>query len=837
MADNFRTEITADKTQFDATMDAAAAKAMSMSQAMGSAMREASVKMQTAFKEANDAANKQFDGIVSAVSKIRGAFAAIGAVIGGGAMFGKMIDSSKEMTAEVVQLARMLGVTVEQASALRGALNANGIETDSYTSMVAKLTMKLRENEERFNDLGIKTRGANGELLSGDEIMQNSLQTLLQFKEGTDRNLASTEIFGKGWNEVVKLFKITPEAIEEARQRMIDLQTQIGPEGEARARAYSLAWNELKEVGEALANRVGQALMPVLTELANFFSSMGPAAVVVMRGAIGGLTTVFWGLAMSVVTVFQLAKAAIYTLIEPIAAIVEAVGLAMEGKWSEAGDRLKSTGQNVAASWQSSFETIMAQGDKTRKALADLFDPNAEQGKSPAPKGGGKQYEGKDSGKSRVSQWDAELAAERDAYDKMKLEQGSFETYTKAMESAFWKEKIDLTTEGTTERAEAEKKYYSAERDIRKVAFDAEIADIKMRIESFKTGSVERIQLAGEEAARIREKYGEISPQYKKALEDMNKYAVERGKQQRDLENIELEAQRNYQLSRLELERANVETLEQLGQMTAKQKLEALKSLKEAENAINLDAAQKEAENYRGNEVEYQKHLERVGEMKNKQALDMKRIDGQIQVESFKTWRQIGDAITNSFSTAIKGVMMGTQTLTQAMRNMAQSVLLALIDMGVKWVAQQAINAAIGLAIGKTAAESTITGNAAIAASGAAASVAAIPFVGWIMAPGVAAETFAATEAWTAVAAAAGGMDVPSGVNPVTQLHQEEMVLPASIANPLRDMVAGGGSSGDVHLHVHSPDVKGVKDWFTSNSHVIEPALRDIKRRGSYANF
>ena len=47
------------------------------------------------------------------------------------------------------------------------------------------------------------------------------------------------------------------------------------------------------------------------------------------------------------------------------------------------------------------------------------------------------------------------------------------------------------------------------------------------------------------------------------------------------------------------------------------------------------------------------------------------------------------------------------------------------------------------------------------------------------------------------MASAAGGYDIPAGVNPMTQLHQEEMVLPASLANGLRGIIAaGGGKSG-----------------------------------------
>ena len=50
-------------------------------------------------------------------------------------------------------------------------------------------------------------------------------------------------------------------------------------------------------------------------------------------------------------------------------------------------------------------------------------------------------------------------------------------------------------------------------------------------------------------------------------------------------------------------------------------------------------------------------------------------------------------------------------------------------------------------------------------------------------------------------ASAAQGYDIPSGVNPVTQLHQREMVLPAKHADVIRDMADGGGGKreGDTH--------------------------------------
>ncbi len=77
-------------------------------------------------------------------------------------------------------------------------------------------------------------------------------------------------------------------------------------------------------------------------------------------------------------------------------------------------------------------------------------------------------------------------------------------------------------------------------------------------------------------------------------------------------------------------------------------------------------------------------------------------------------------------------------------------------------------------------------------------------------APAVAAAGMASV---LSVSVAAGGFDIPAGLNPLTQLHSQEMVLPARLANPMRDMLANfsGGSAnrsaaagGDVHNHTHN---------------------------------
>ena len=53
-----------------------------------------------------------------------------------------------------------------------------------------------------------------------------------------------------------------------------------------------------------------------------------------------------------------------------------------------------------------------------------------------------------------------------------------------------------------------------------------------------------------------------------------------------------------------------------------------------------------------------------------------------------------------------------------------------------------------------------------------------------------------------AEASAEGGYDIPAGTNPVTQLHEREMVLPKAQADVIRGLASNGGSSGDMKLTI-----------------------------------
>lgn len=250
--------------------------------------------------------------------------------------------------------------------------------------------------------------------------------------------------------------------------------------------------------------------------------------------------------------------------------------------------------------------------------------------------------------------------------------------------------------------------------------------------------------------------------------------------------------------------------------------------LPEAKRALDNQLEQLEAE-----------HLNRVQAMQGQHARAVQAVQLQSAQITVNKWRDVAQTMTQAFSTAFQGLWTRSVTWQQTLINIADQLVYKLFDAGLKMVANWAVNmltkkaittatntaevathtatetAKTGITIGAVAARTTaeqaaliagtiagvasrtaqVTGLSGVAGAAAFASTAAIPIVGPALAPAAAAAAVAATLAFLPLAAAAKGWGEVPKDGMTTQLHKKEMVLPAWIAEPMRQQLKAGGSS------------------------------------------
>ena len=226
------------------------------------------------------------------------------------------------------------------------------------------------------------------------------------------------------------------------------------------------------------------------------------------------------------------------------------------------------------------------------------------------------------------------------------------------------------------------------------------------------------------------------------------------------------------------------------------------------------------------------------------QAAEKAKQDMQ-QVKS--TADQMASEVSGILNQAISGKVNWAQEFQKILSQMLDHLIKHLAQQLAMWAANTAqVNAvkqageAAGIAEKKATDAVSGQADAVTAAKGAYAAVASIPYIGPFIAPLAAAAAFAGVEAF---GSAEEGMDVAPGAFPIAQLHPDEMVLPADIATPLRQMLAnggmGGGSGGDMthNWHIQSLDPSTFANMIDRNHTVIAKAFAKSYRNGMRMNL
>lgn len=272
-------------------------------------------------------------------------------------------------------------------------------------------------------------------------------------------------------------------------------------------------------------------------------------------------------------------------------------------------------------------------------------------------------------------------------------------------------------------------------------------------------------------------------------------------------------------LARIEWDKQEAQAQYQQGQISKGELLQLELQFQAQIAQIRLQAERAKLDALADDEAAWVAQYQKILGLEQQFALQKRGIDLKIQQEGELSWQGFFGSIGNGFANLVQTFAQGTMTIGKFFQSMGNIAINAVGDMlktviG-NWIKSSAIYRS--LLVGDAAAqkvastetlgakaveaEGVVGANAAEAASGAAASQASIPYVGPVLAVAAFGAILAMVlGARNSMKSARGGYDIPSGINPVTQLHEEEMVLPAEHARTIRDLGRGGGGGSPVEL-------------------------------------
>lgn len=431
-------------------------------------------------------------------------------------------------------------------------------------------------------------------------------------------------------------------------------------------------------------------------------------------------------------------------------------------------------------------------------------------------KGGGKGHSGgAGAAQDPMQGWEEEIKAQKLAHREMQRETLTHQEWDLAREAAYWREKLATVDAGSKTGLKLREKILTLEDQLSKQSTETKMNQVA-------------------------------------EWEKLDKHKLEIEK---DAADQALSEGRISQLERLDLE---IE-FENRRYQIAYDALQERIALAEQDPTYSQTAIDK----LKGQMAELGQGHERTqakneGKRESQRRKDAPNVMEMLQDGGKNVWQEAQQQMGQAFS----AMLTRTQNFRTAMNNFFKSmgqtfiqemVRKPLMGMMQRMVQESAIYKMIfgtketleTAAAAKTAATkatettSVVTANATQAASGAAASQASIPYVGPILAVAAMAAIMAAvmglmgggggsqtTTTTTRIPSAAGGWDIPAGINPLTQLHENEMVLPAEHAQTIREMAGqSGGDDSTIIINSTGGDFIHKKDL----AKLLKQMKRDFK--------
>ena len=304
------------------------------------------------------------------------------------------IDAVVALNKEVLSLQEGLLLSADHASALNEALKGAGVGNGAYVATLEAATRAAHNNTDELDRLGVKYHDANGELLAQQDILTSAREVLDQYTDGWDRNAAAAAIGMGSYQAISDAVSITREKVEDAGQRLVDYNLILGTGTQEAVSAYEAAVRAFNRESELMAQgfkkAIADQILPLLTDLASFFTLGFPFVVNVFRYAMATLVSILYGLKEVAYIVSEAVIQSFKAMGDVVSRVVGAIAKAATGNIEGAWKDLTSIPDDLGKRWNAFGEGVVAQSTRNAKAMAlawgaDNF--NAGAGPDPAKTG------------------------------------------------------------------------------------------------------------------------------------------------------------------------------------------------------------------------------------------------------------------------------------------------------------------------------------------------------------------------------------------------------------------------------------------------------------------
>lgn len=253
-------------------------------------------------------------GVINAkkddIEKLGKTFTAMGGAIV--VALGAAIKKTADYGDELIKTSQRTGIATETLSGYKLAADKADLSLSALAGGLAKMTRNIgeavsgnKDMQATLDKIGLKATDASGKMRSMDDLLGDVAEKFSQMPDGVEKSTLAMELFGRGGAQMIPLLNAGREGLKAEREEAERLGLVMSEKAAKSGEIFNDQITTLQKSFMGIAIVIGQALIPIVTKIADTFTSV----VVVIRramevfppltnlvtlaaGAFGGLLTI-----------------------------------------------------------------------------------------------------------------------------------------------------------------------------------------------------------------------------------------------------------------------------------------------------------------------------------------------------------------------------------------------------------------------------------------------------------------------------------------------------------------------------------------------------------------
>lgn len=313
----------------------------------------------TALGSIGDAAAIVSEKAGEVAEKTKGISDAAGTLVGKLAEMGLGAITSAD---DLATLSAQTGISTDTLQKFQFASDMVDVSTDTLTTAFKKMKIQMDKHPETFEALGVSVTDADGNFRDLESVFYDTVGALSQIEDGTARDLASMDVFGKGADDLATIIDDGGATLKEYSQKAEDLGVILDEDTIKSLTSTGDQVDTLKAQAEATMTKLG----------AQIITEMGPT----LEGLLGTIQDIIaWigtldGDTLTIIATVGIAIAAI----SPVASMISGITTAVQGVSSAISFLVANPMVAVIAAVVGAVTIIATKGEEIKAALQGVDD-------------------------------------------------------------------------------------------------------------------------------------------------------------------------------------------------------------------------------------------------------------------------------------------------------------------------------------------------------------------------------------------------------------------------------------------------------------------------------